>query len=107
MRGEPNNQGNEDCAAMYKGRNGEWNDARCGTKFNFVCEIGAVAAKLCPVQSFKFAFQGVGYEVVKTRKTWHEAEKHCKGIKGHLATITSKKVDDALLQQMKRRLVFP
>ena len=41
-KGEPNNFGNnEDCAAVYKGLNGKWNDVGCNHKFAFVCEIGS------------------------------------------------------------------
>merc|ERR1712072_414366 len=37
-KGEPNNLHNEDCAAVVKGWNGQWNDAKCAKKYPFVCE---------------------------------------------------------------------
>ena len=45
-RGEPNNQGNEDCVvlSMYTG-DGEWNDRKCNDKVSFICEIGATHSR--------------------------------------------------------------
>jgi hypothetical protein len=45
-KNEPNNMGNEDCAAMVKGWNGQWNDAGCNAKHEFICEIGFPAGRL-------------------------------------------------------------
>ena len=103
-RGEPNNSGNkEDCGAIVKSWNGQWNDAGCNAKYSFVCEIGAAASDLCPIQSFKFKFQGLRYEFVTTQKTWNGAETHCKGLNGHLVTVTSQRMDDELLAKMRQK----
>ena len=90
---------------MYKSWNGEWNDAGCGAKYYFVCEIGAVAAKLCPVRihTFSFQYQGLRYELVQNKMTWNQAENHCKAKKGHLVTVTSQRMDNELLQKMRQR----
>ena len=90
---------------MYKSWNGEWNDAGCGAKYSFVCEIGAVAAKLCPVRihTFSFQYQGLRYELVQNKMTWNQAENHCKAKKGHLVTVTSQRMDNELLQKMRQR----
>ena len=40
-RGEPNNSGgNEDCTAVIKSWNGQWNDENCNTKKAFIVETG-------------------------------------------------------------------
>ena len=100
-RGEPNNQGNEDCVvlSMYTGE-GEWNDRKCNQKVSFICEIGATVEHLCP-DSTKLEFQGIKYQLVSNRKTWMEAASYCKGLKGHLATITSNQMNMELLAKMR------
>ena len=42
-RGEPNDQGNEDCGSMYQSKssywNGYWNDINCdSSQLKFICE---------------------------------------------------------------------
>ena len=39
-RGEPNNQGNEDCAINNAGSAGRWNDGKCHDKLWFLCQKG-------------------------------------------------------------------
>ena len=102
-RGEPNGKRNENCGAMYKSWNGEWNDVGCDRKYSFVCEIGAVAAKLCPIQTFSFQYQGLRYQLVQNKMTWNQAENHCRAKKGHLVTVTSQRMDNDLLQTMRKR----
>ena len=47
-RGEPNNSwNNEDCGAIVKSWNGQWNDAKCSSKYSFVCEIGRLPVRPC------------------------------------------------------------
>ncbi|KAI8512191.1 hypothetical protein Bbelb_088300 [Branchiostoma belcheri] len=38
--GEPNNLGNEDCAHLWAGRGGKWNDLACNSKQYFICQTG-------------------------------------------------------------------
>ncbi|XP_019614795.1 PREDICTED: IgGFc-binding protein-like [Branchiostoma belcheri] len=38
--GEPNNLGNEDCAHLWAGRGGKWNDLACSSKQYFICQTG-------------------------------------------------------------------
>jgi hypothetical protein len=44
--GEPNNQGDEDCAQHWVNHGGKWNDAGCGGLYHFVCEDGGVEAAI-------------------------------------------------------------
>ena len=55
----------------------------------------------------KSHFLALHYEFVKTKKTWNEAENHCKRIGGHLVTITSQKLDNQLLKMIQRQYVQP
>ena len=100
-RGEPNNFFNEDCAQMYK--SGKWNDLKCHNKLASVCEYGPKSLKICASVSNKFVFQGIRYEIIPKKMTWHAAELTCKRSGGHLATIKSAKVNHQLNYQMKLR----
>jgi hypothetical protein len=52
--GEPNNIGNEDCAAVVKGWGGKWNDAKCSNKYGFICETGGSSSTTHHVITSKF-----------------------------------------------------
>ena len=47
-KGEPNGKRGENCAIMYKNWNGEWNDAKCNGKSQFICEVGIKKDAICP-----------------------------------------------------------
>ena len=52
---------------------------------------------------FRFGFGGVTYQLIPTKLTWGQAENNCKKLGGHLATITSRNLDNHLVSQMKKR----
>ncbi|XP_053273332.1 aggrecan core protein isoform X2 [Pleuronectes platessa] len=73
---QPNNYGaNELCVIMK--RNGNWHDINCNKTFPFVCYNDLLAGTL----------EDPEFVRVYTRKTWSEAQRHCREHYTDLATV--------------------
>ncbi|KAI4894518.1 hypothetical protein NFI96_028688, partial [Prochilodus magdalenae] len=73
-RGEPNNNGSNNCGILLSDKGYRWNDLRCTYPNQFVC------------------YKAVPLILINQNKTWRDALKHCRDNKTDLVSVHTKTV---------------
>ncbi|KAI8487990.1 carbohydrate binding [Branchiostoma belcheri] len=96
--GEPNNQGNEDCAEYFSEswfesrRKNTWNDASC---------IKASRKFICQIFPSAYARRGdTQYKIYTEAKTYYAAKQKCAADGGHLADIKTEALHNFLVEMI-------
>ena len=72
--------------------------------YHFCLSFNCHVYGFCFVKGNQFEYKGATYHVVKESFTWDEAEGNCKErFGGHLATVTSKPMNDYIADQYLKR----
>lgn len=108
-RGEPNNQGGEDCAEWLV-QDGQWNDANCFQPRSFVCEAPAVPAgsraKRLTCNGKRITVEKTDY-CIEAPARWDVAQRTCVANGGELAMIDTDAENNALFQALRPRMGVP
>ncbi|XP_038058604.1 lymphocyte antigen 75-like [Patiria miniata] len=90
--GEPNNVGNEDCAAVYAS-SAKWNDDGCSKAKPYICSKLSTVLAVCDESNGWRSYDGKCYRFASGAAKWKDAETQCGFFQGgHIAYI--KKTDD-------------
>ncbi|XP_030836382.1 macrophage mannose receptor 1-like [Strongylocentrotus purpuratus] len=73
---EPNNNGDEDCVMFPHGADKKWNDAKCDSKYSFICEIEKFG---CPDGWGEYG-DSCYHQVVTPKVNQFDAQTHCQSI---------------------------
>ena len=105
-QGQPDNYNDEDCVEIWHGN--EWNDAKCDSKFPFVCQksmTGVVSPSppslklFCPEGWIEKA--GKCYRLPDETADFHDAAARCQQLGGKLTEPKNKQENDEVINLVK------
>ncbi|CAH1796402.1 unnamed protein product [Owenia fusiformis] len=99
--GEPNGGNDEPCVHLQRDIHhvGKWNDIRCNSRFGYICQTKKqdsiltpepTAASTCANKDF-VKWGTSCYLLVRSAKTWDDADSYCKNTGANLVTISDEK----------------